>query len=306
MTSSAPDAVPQVEPAWPSSGDRPIVFLLDVATSLEEGILRKWIANTCPDGVDLQSVEAIRIPSSRRSKGTQLGPLEPVLATADDPLLSPLRVLWLPAERKGERVASLRDILHFGDPRDPGRLRASFIARFSPDRVQVVAAEPAPASDLRERWRVAAGRDVAETVGLAHFVAKQAALALDRAERKVRGARYKVPRFLHEEILTRPSFLGGLDTLARQEEKPPAAVRRKAERYLKEIAANHSPLMIDIFAQLSRSSSTRGYEGLRVDPEQIEVVRKLAQQHSGAFLPTHKSNLDHRFSNVNLHVSSLA
>lgn len=289
----APRSQVVAEPEWPVSGERSIVFLLDAASSLEEEILRNWIERARPEGIAKSSCEAVRIPSSRRPRGTKLGPLEPALATSSDPLLAPLRVLWLPKEREGQRVARLRDVLHLGDPRDPGRIRAGYISRFAKDRVCVIAAESAPVSELRERWRAAAGRDVAETEGLAEFVAKQAALALDRAERKVRGARYKVPRFLHEEVLKRPSFLGGLDTLARDEGKPAAAVRRKAERYLKEIAANHSPLMIDIFAQLSRSSSTRGYEALRVDPEQIEVVRRLAQQHSVVFIPTHKSNLDH-------------
>lgn len=293
MSDPAPTSSLPREPGWPGHGKRAVVFLLDAASALEEDILRGWIERNRPDGVDRADVEAFRIPSSRRPRGSRLGPLEPALATSDDRLLAPLRVLWLPIEGKGQRVASLRDLLRFGDPRDPGRLRARWIARFAPDRCRVVAAEPAPVSDLRQRWHIAAGRDVAETVGLAHFVARQAALALDRAERKVRGARYKVPRFLHEAILTRPSFRGGLDRLAREEGRPRAAVRRAAERYLKEIAANHSPRMIDIFAQLSRSSSTRGYAALHFDQEQIEEVRKLAQQHPVVFLPSHKSNLDH-------------
>ena len=293
MSDPAPGSLLDVKPSWPAHRERGVVFLLDAATSFEEEILRSWIDRTRPDDVEPAEVEAFRIPSSRRPKTSRLGPLEPALATTDDPLLTPLRVLWLPVKRKGKRVASLFDLLRFGDPRDPGRLRARFIARFSPDRVRVVVAEPAPVSDLRERWRVASSQDVAETVGLAHFVARQAALALDRAERKLRGARYKVPRFLHEEVLTRPSFRGGLDRLARDEGRSRAAVRRTAERYLKEIAANHNPMMIDIFAQLARSSATRGYNALRFEQEKIEEIRKLAQQHSVVFLPSHKSNLDH-------------
>ncbi|MCP4035459.1 MAG: glycerol-3-phosphate 1-O-acyltransferase [bacterium] len=293
MTESTPEPKPLAEPQWPSHDGRAVVFLLDAASSLEERILRDWIERKRPEGVAPADVEAIRIPSSRVTRVNRMGPLEPALATSDDPLLAPLRVLWLPKKRKGRRVASLRDVLNFGDPRDPGTLRAGLIARMSPDRVRVVAGEPAPESDLRERWRAACGRDVAETMGLAHFVARQAALALDRAERQVRGNRYKVPRFLREEILARPSFQGGLDRLAREEGMAQATVRKRAQRYLKEIAANHSPLMIDIFAQLCRSSSTRGYDALRFDQRELDRIRELAEQHPVAFLPTHKSNLDH-------------
>ena len=293
MPNPAPGLAQELKPSWPAHGKRGVVFLLDAASSFEEALLRSWIERTRPDDVKPGEVEAFCIPPSRRPRISRLDPLEPALATSNDPLLTPLRVIWLPIEKQGKRVASLFDLLRFGDPRDPGRLRARFIARLSPDRVRVIAAEPATVSDLRARWALASSQDVAETVGLAHFVARQAALALDRAERKLRGARYKVPRFLHEEVLTRPSFRGGLDQFARDEGRSPAAVRRTAARYLKEIAAKHSPMMIDIFAQLARSAAIRGYDALRFDQEKIEEIRKLAQQHSVVFLPSHKSNLDH-------------
>jgi glycerol-3-phosphate O-acyltransferase len=270
-----------------------VVFLLDAASAFEERILREWIERHRPESVDPAGVEAIRIPSSRRLRAPAAGSLEPTLATTEDPLLAPLRIAWLPPEREGRHAAGLSDLLRLGDPRDPGRLRAHWIRRFTPNRCRVVAAEPARVSEMRAKWRVAAGRDVAETVGLARFVVRQAALALDRADRRLRGARYKVPRFLHELIRARPSFQGGLDRLAREQGADPRKVRQDASRYLREIAANHSPLMIDIFAQLCRSSTTRGYDALRVDPDQLERVRALAQQHPVVFLPTHKSNLDH-------------
>jgi len=293
MTEPTPEPELPPEPIWPASGSSPLVFLLDAASSAEERILRNWIERTRPEDAATADVEAVRIPSSRVTRVDRMGPLEPALATSDDLLLAPLRVLWLPKKRKGRRVAGFRDVLQFGDPRDPGLLRARMIARFSPDRCCVVVGEPAPAFELRERWRAACGRDVAETMGFAQFVARQAALALDRAERKVRGNRYKVPRFLGEAILNRPTFQGGLDRLAHEEGIAPEAVRKRAQRYLKEIAANHSPLMIDIFAQLCRSSSTRGYDELRFDQNQLDEIKKLAEQHPVVFLPTHKSNLDH-------------
>lgn len=293
MAVSEPSSSTPAEPGWPDHGERSIVFLLDAASSLEERILREWIDRSRPERIATSQVSVLRIPSSRRPGRASVADLEPALASSDSLLLAPLRVIWLPAERAGERVASMRDLLRFGDPRDPGRIRAEVIRRLAPDRCRIVAAEPATISDLRNRWRAAAGKDIAETVGLAAFVARQAALALDRAERRMRGARYKVPRFLHDEILNRPSFLGGLDQLARQENLSSSAARRVATKYLKEIAAKHSPFMIDLFAQLSRSSSTRGYTALHIDPVEVERVRHLAQQHPVAFLPTHKSNLDH-------------
>ena len=104
------------------------------------------------------------------------------------------------------------------------------------------------------------------TVGLAEFVARQAALALERAERKLRGARYKVPRLVEEEILDRPAFRGELSRLARQAGGSEARATRRAQKLLREIAATHSPLVIDLVAHLIRLLYTQGYgESLQYD-----------------------------------------
>ncbi|MDE0908868.1 MAG: hypothetical protein OSB60_00265, partial [Myxococcota bacterium] len=71
---TSPSITPSIaEPEWPVSGDRPIVFLLDAASSLEEAILRDWIERARPEGVASSSYEAITIVSSRRPRGTKLG-----------------------------------------------------------------------------------------------------------------------------------------------------------------------------------------------------------------------------------------
>ena len=280
--------------AWPNHGSSRLLFLLDAASSLDESVLRDWIEQHRPAAVTPTDVAAIRIPSSRRPRARRVAAsLEPALATTDDLFVAPLRVAWLAPEREGRREASYSDLFSLGDPRDPGALRAGWIRRFSPDRCRVVVGEPARSSVLRERWQRALGAHVAETVGFERFVTRQAALALDRAERGLRGGRYKIPRFLKEEVLARPTFQGGLERLARELERPVARVRRDAKRYLKEIAADQSPLWIDVFARLCRSSSTRGYDHLNVDPAQIEQIRQLMAEHPVVFLPTHKSNLDH-------------
>src|SRR5439155_1702493 len=101
-----------------------------------------------------------------------------------------------PASRRAAGLARIRAGGDARDPRAPGRLRQARVLRRNPHRCRIVVGEPAPASELRERWRRASGADVAHTAGLPDFVARQAALALERAERRLRGARYKVPRFL--------------------------------------------------------------------------------------------------------------
>ena len=233
-------------------------------------------------------------PSRGRSRPAIDERLEAALASEGNPLFAPLRVAWFPETIDGVRAARTSDLWTFGDPRDPGVLRQSWLVRNSPERYRVVEAEPAPLADLRDRWRDASGVGGGQTIGLAEFVVRQAALALERAERRQRGDRYKVPRFVREDILSRPSFRGGVVDLAAEIDEGQDPLAAKAERYLDEIAAIHSPYVIDLAAQLIRKLYTRGHnEELRYDHSQLEQIFQLGQRQPLVFLPTHKSNLDH-------------
>ena len=299
------DAPRAGEPGFPDAPGRRVVFLLDAASRLEEGLLLGWIARHAPPGA---AVESLRIPSSRRRGRTaRVDPrLESALASGDDPLLAPLRVVWLARVHQGRREVRLSDLAKLGDPRDPNALRQHLVVRRSPERVRIVAGEPATASALRERWQRKATSDAGATIGLAEFVRRQAALALERAERNLRGARYKVPRFVAEDILSRPAFRGELRRLAAQLDRPTAYVLREAAADLREISATHSPFVIDLIVQFWQRIVRRGYgEVLRYDAAQLDRVRALSQHHPVVFLPTHKSNLDHGVLQMLLHENGL-
>lgn len=279
---------------WNEARSRRVVFLLDASSILERRVLREWISCHRPAEVEPQACEMVPLPGSRRRRRRRLSPLlEECLAAEDDPLLAPLRVVWCPEIRDGHPALRLSHFLTGSDPRDPGLLRQVWTLRTHPERCRVVAGEPAPLSELRRRWREAGGVDVAETSGLPAFVARQAVLALERAERRLRGARYKVPRLVREEILGRPAFRAAVAQLARRLGRSPRAVSREATRYLREIAATHSPLVIDLTAALIRLLYTRGYGALRYDAAELEAIYDLGQRCPLVFLPTHKSNFDH-------------
>ncbi|MDG2336031.1 MAG: glycerol-3-phosphate 1-O-acyltransferase [Myxococcota bacterium] len=304
--SPAPDT--NEEARWPGEGRTGrMVFLLDVATAFEDKLLRRWIAENDPGTAgDGEPLTILGIPSSRRSRGRVDPRLESTLAAGDDLVLAPLRVAWFPAVRDGRRRARLSDLLTLGDPRDPGRLRARWVHATHSDRWRIVVGEPATASELKARWHSPDQAAAGATQGLAEFVARQAALALERGERRLRGARYKVPRFVHEEVLSRPSLRGELARLAGELGKDEGQVNREASGYLKEIAATHSPFVIDLVVQLWRRLTRRGYDELiRFDPAAMDRLRKLSERYPVVFLPSHKSNLDHPALQILLHEHGL-
>ena len=292
------------EPGWPEASGRDVVFLLDAASRFEGRLLRAWIDRHRPESG--AKVETLTLPCSRRRRGRLDPGLEPILASGDDPLMAPLRIAWLARERGGRREVRPSDLLTLADPRDPDRLREHYLYWRTPERCRIVAGQPAPVSEVRDRWRRAAGADSGNTQGFPIFLARQAALALERAERQIRGARYKVPRLVREDILARPAFQGELHHLARESKQSDVKVLAEATANLREIAASHTPLAIDIVVHLWRFMYSRGYDArLRYDPAELKGVSALSQQHPVVFLPTHKSNLDHGVLQAILHENGL-
>ncbi len=266
------------------------VFLVD-GSGLERRLVDEWIAKQHPAA----QVESIRIPSTRAWDAGRLDPaLAARLARGDDPVFTPVRVAWLPREREGERAVRLFDLLTLGNPRAPGWFGKRWVLARHPDRCRVIAGDPAPASALRERWVRGGGDKDPDPSALAQFVLRQAALALERAERPLRGARYKVPRFVRQEILAHREFRAGLASLATTTGLAPERVKRRAEHYLREIAARVSPYVIDLVHRAIRVVYRQGYgEQVRYDRAKLQGLLAPKPGQTVVFLPSHKSNLDH-------------
>jgi len=260
----------------------PTLYLLDAATDYEASLLRQWLNREV--GADAKTV---RIASSRRGKGGDPEELESVLRTADDTFVIPLRVLWLAPKKNGRRSVSWWDVLQPGDARDPRGLRARWIRIARSDRVRLIAAKGARSSDLADDYEVSGQVD-----SITSYVTRRAWLVLDRAERKLRGNRYKIPRFVPEAILSRREFLDSVDAAASDTGMSRAVAREKAEQYLREIAATHSPYVIDLIANAIHKLYSQGYGDIKYSDDEVKQLAILGEAHPIVFLPSHRSNLD--------------
>jgi glycerol-3-phosphate O-acyltransferase len=280
------------EPAWPVHAESPILLLIDAETSIERELIKGWIGRHQPDGV---RVDIAYIPASRRVRRRRRSDprLEARVSQDDDPIMVPLRIVWLARERGGQRRVSLKDFLVFGDPRDPNVARQRWIRTFQPDRIRVVIAESARESALERRWSDPTGRGPAEGTPLSEFIALKAWLALERAERSLRGARYKVPKFLREDLYWSRGFQRGVSHLAIQEDMPLSKMQRKTAFYLKEMAATHSPYVIDVVTGIMAWLLSLGYQHLEYSTEDLRELYQIGETHPLVFLPSHKSNSDH-------------
>ncbi|HET9074297.1 MAG TPA: glycerol-3-phosphate 1-O-acyltransferase [Solirubrobacteraceae bacterium] len=212
------------------------------------------------------------------------------LAALGDPEVIPVRVTWVPPERDGDRQVRLIDVLALTNPRRPPARLQPWIAEHQPDRVHVVAGEGARLSALRVRFRQHSGSANGHQ-GLAAFIAAQAVIALDRADRAIIGDRYKVPRLVAEQITASGAFRAEVARLADRQGRSLESVMAEATSDLRELATVQSPLAIDVFRMLLSPMHRRAYD-VEADLEGLERLRELNRRHALVFLPSHRSYTD--------------
>jgi glycerol-3-phosphate O-acyltransferase len=285
---SASIAATNGDPDWPVDGpeEGPVVVLADTAGRLERGLVEAWVELHRPPG---STVEVLRLAGSRRRRfGDRTDPrLATRLTAGDDPWVLPVRPAWFPHDRNGRRSAGWIDVLKLGDPRDPDALRQRVILARWPERQRIVVGPGARASTLLTDYEASV-----EVQGLVDFVTRRAWRALDISERRQRGNRYKVPKFVAEDILARGAFRDRVVALGAERGMPAPIALNRARRYLSEVAATHSPFVIDLIANAIHWLYRQGYGAILYDREQVRQVALLASEHPVAFLPSHRSNLD--------------
>lgn len=258
-----------------------VVALVDAASRVERELIGGWLAE---GGITQEFGTSAPV--------TQID-LDPAAVTdrlvgrADDPLVVPVRVLWLPPERDGVRRTTFSDLLTMSNPRKPHRLMQRRLIGKAPDRHLILTGQPARLSELRANNPGSA--IVPDAFGRA--IVRAGIVALERAERAVIGDRYKVPRLVVEEILDSPEFLRRLDVIALESGLPPREVYRRAERGLRELVAAQSRLVSDLFTQAMRPVHASTW---KVDSDEtgLDRLRSLNRRYPLVFLPSHRSYVD--------------
>lgn len=284
-------------PAWPADAGTRVVFLVDARTATEGQFIDRWIAQSRPAATSGEHVSVLALPRGEDFKG--LSPQLTPLLGDETTVLAPVRVAWLPRELQGERIARLSDLLLLRDPRHPREKLQQRIINTEPERCRIVAAQPATIANLNARAKAAGDADLSDPEGFAGFVQRQARLALERAEYRLIGRRYKMPKLVREQIAASKRFRDGVAEQAQRLKRSQESVHKEALGYLQELRTAHSPFAIDVMMQLARGLFSRGY-GAQIDYDQgqIERTREALERAPGIILPSHKSNLDSAVTSV--------
>ncbi|UYP19647.1 glycerol-3-phosphate 1-O-acyltransferase [Rhodococcus sp. Z13] len=261
----------------------PVVALVAYRTALERDMIEEWLRSenlpadyrteVPPESLDLDS----RVLADR------------LVTRTDDPLMLPVRVVWLPAERDGTRRVRFSDLLALTNPRNPNLLLQKWLVRQGGDRYRIVCAEPARLSELRESLVREAGD--ADDHALARYITRRAVVALERSERSVIGDRYKVPRLVAAQIMDSPTFRRRLDAISDEYGMPRSEVETRARASLDELVAVQSRLVTDLFTQAMRPLHSAAWT-VRADVSGLHALRESNRKRSLVFLPSHRSYAD--------------
>ena len=258
------------------AGQQGTVVLTQASTPTEARLIRERIAAAGGSSVP---------PVSPGPAGEGLS--RSLLDGDEDVRLVPVRVAWLPEEHGGRRVARVADLRPGHDPYHPSERQQQRIMARQPGRAVVLAGEPATLGSLRQRWAETTDDD-----DFAAYVARRATLALDRAEYRLRGPRYKTPSLVRDEILSSRRFRNGLRAVRRGPDGSPASLEEAGE-ILDELAAGWSRRLIDVMPTVGRLIFQRGFDPqIDYDESQVERVRAAMERNPGIFLWSHRSNLD--------------
>ncbi|MET7767946.1 glycerol-3-phosphate 1-O-acyltransferase [Nocardia sp. NPDC005366] len=273
-------------PAARTAAPGSVVALVDASSPVERDLIGTWLAEgglATEFGAD---VPVTQLDLDAGAIATRL------VGRRDDPLVVPVRVLWLPPERDGVRRITFADLALLTNPRKPNRLAQRRLIRQSPDRHVVLTGQPALLSELRlNNPEASAMFATGSAEPFARAIVRAAVFALERAERTVIGDRYKVPRLVAEEILDTPEFLRRLELVADRIGADPQEVYRRAEKALNELVAAQSRLVSDLFTQAMRPVHASTWK-VETEESGLDALRTLNRRYPLVFLPSHRSYVD--------------
>jgi glycerol-3-phosphate O-acyltransferase len=276
---------------WPD-GDHPqVLFILDTCNRFEQDLLKGWIDHhRQPERTAPQTV-CIDLSDDHRSIDSML--LVNALTPPVDTVVAPLRIAWLPSQNSIHSGPRLRDLI-FGDPRHPSPRRGRKILKTAPQRMHLLSGKPDSVANLHARFELHHKLDNNDTQrNFADFVARQASVVLDLAERRLQGGRYKVPRHVSANLMASSSYNDALDKLSVDSGIAKAQLVKEAKGYLDEMVSRPSMFWLDIYAKFNNFCLSLGYEAEIVcDQEAVEKLRQIVREYPSMLLWTHKTYLD--------------
>jgi glycerol-3-phosphate O-acyltransferase len=183
---------------------------------------------------------------------------------------------------------TLIDIL-FGPEDKPGKLRRLFSLFKNPGKVFVEVSKPV---NLQSYLQSAALR-LRSTEYQSLVLRRDLLVQLNRHRQSITGPVRKSKEELKESILTNDRLQEYMNRYAKSRHIPIHEVRRKADGYIDEIAANYKPAFIKIASVIVGWITRNMFDGVAVNYRVLNRVKQKARKGPLILIPCHKSHIDY-------------
>lgn len=269
-----------------------ILFILDAAHKVEEELLRTWLADSRRAAGYIGDEQKFVLSIAADPEDVDVRGFDKVLDLEPQTLVVPVRIVWKSSLDDLNEAPRWQDMVALSKQRRPSKAKARRILQSDPSRAVCITATPATLEDLIERYEDRRKNAFVDK-DLAHYVAGQAALALEVAERRLRGSRYKIPRRVADQIRASFRYKQGIQKLSRELGESEEKLRERAQKYFSELIAIPHNFWQDVMGGFNRWVISLGYENkLVLDKKRLMRFRKIVQEHPSAILWTHKTHMD--------------
>ena len=129
--------------------------------------------------------------------------------------------------------------------------------------------------------------------------------SVDKLKRAIVGPTLKSKLELKEIILHHPRLETVMQRRARSAGQEIWKVRKEADEYLEEIAADYSYTLIQIAEKVLSWMWDNLFDGVEVDMESLQKVKKAAGHNTLIYIPCHKSHIDYLILSFVLYQNNL-
>jgi glycerol-3-phosphate O-acyltransferase len=185
-------------------------------------------------------------------------------------------------------IPTVIDIL-FGPEDKPGTLRRLFTLFKNPGKVFVEVSKPVNL----QRYLQSDALRLQPTEYQSLVLRRDLLVQLNRHRQSITGPTRKSKQELKESILTGDRLQEFMNNYAESRNVPIHEVRRKADGYLEEIAANYKPAFIKVAAVIVGWITRNMFDGVAVNYRVLNRVKQKALKGPLILIPCHKSHIDY-------------
>lgn len=198
-------------------------------------------------------------------------------------------------------VPGLIDVI-FGSIQRPGFIRRAAILIRKPETVFAEISHPV---NLKQFITSPSHLDLG--IGHQALVLRRRLLLQHNMHRQsITGPVVKSNEEIRQSILTNDRMQTFIKTHAASRKEPIATIRKRADRYLNEIAARYSPMAIKLFSVLVGWIVNSIYDGVVIDQKGLNTVKNLSRKGPLVFIPCHKSHIDYLILSYVLYKNNMA